>query len=132
MARALLAFLIFGLVGVGDGADRPEPPQGDVPELVVSLAPATGLLPLDSEQQAIPYRFQIAAFDQDRSWLYGTAETFVWPGQERTVDRNRLMSRVRGKVRLGSDGMATYTAELLLNGRIAARTSATVRVPALP
>lgn len=58
---------------------------------------------------------------------YGSGETLVRPGQSGSFDKSGTGGRVRASVDSG-DGLATYTAELLVEGKTIARTSATVRL----
>jgi hypothetical protein len=96
--------------------------------LVVRLAPSTGVVPLDAEARVAPYTFQILALDRQARKAYASAQTFVRPGQSRSVDEKTDQARVRGAVSLNSSGTATYSAELIRQGRAVARSSATVRL----
>jgi hypothetical protein len=126
--RSLLLGLVIILTGAGTAAEQPLPPEGSIPELIVFLTPAEGMVPVDLSDRFVPYRSWIVAVDQESRHSYGSVQMLVRFGQKRSVDRGSDDSRIRGWVDLQDDGLAKYRAELILRGRTMARTSATVRV----
>lgn len=127
MTRVLIAILMLGCVSTYAGSDSANPSQAAVPEIVVSLAPAEGILPLDASDQAAPYRFFVIALDRDTRTQFGSDALLVRLGQKRAIEGSSL----RGSIDLRKDGSAKYSAEFLRGGKIVARTSATVRIAPL-
>ena len=123
MARVLGAVLVFALLSTSAGSDETNPPPAGVPELFVSLALAEGFVPLYDEDE-VPYRFVVNAIDPEGWRQYATSEVLVRHGQKRDLKRGPI----RGSVHLREDGLATYRAELVIEGRVVARTRATVKV----
>jgi len=128
MLRSFAVLTLIGTVlpaiATGQKTGLPEA----TPELIVSLMPATGFVPLASEDYLAPYRFQVSAVDTANQYSYGSAETVVNPGQARTVSKGTPAGQIRASVRLAEDGLVSYAAEIVSAGRTLARTSATVRV----
>jgi hypothetical protein len=120
----------FGLIllTAQTGADNPRPPEGSIPELVVSLQPSFGVVPLDEADRVAPYTFSVNAQDREHYYAYGGAQVFVRLGQSRAIDRPSAFGRLRGTVDLREDGLAKYRVELIVDGKTVARTRATVRV----
>jgi hypothetical protein len=101
-----------------------------VPELIVTLMPAVGVVPADGTEEAAPYRFQVSAMDLERRHGLGRAEVPVRTGQVKEADSVSREGRIHGLVNLRENGLATYKAELTVDGRTVARTSATIKVGA--
>ena len=101
-------------------------PAGDpVPELVVMLTPASGVIPLAPGEEM--YTFQVRGEDRTHQVLYASVETYVRPGQKRDVDKTTSRgTHVSGHVNLSQAGVATYSAELAIEGRTIASTNAVV------
>ncbi|HEY7114152.1 MAG TPA: hypothetical protein VIA45_14580 [Thermoanaerobaculia bacterium] len=124
LSSVAFLFLMNGPAPTGSG----EPP-GDAPELVVSILPAVGILPADGSDEFAPYRFEVSAgIGQGEDRLHVTAQTLVRPGQAREADRVSRGARVHGSVKLHDNGLASYKAELIVDGKSVARTSAMVNV----
>lgn len=123
MARVLGALLVLGLVSSNAGSDVATPPPKGVPEMFVSLALAEGFVPLD-EGDEVPYRYFVTALDSETRGQYGSSDVLVRLGQKRDLKGRSL----RGSVHLREDGLASYRAELIIDGKIVARTRATVKV----
>ena len=126
MTRIFTAILAVAVAAAGVGEER-KASEGAAPELVVSLAPATGFVPLDTADRLAPYRFQLSAVGAERRYSWGSGETLVEPGRSGSFDKSGAGGRVRASVKLAEDGLASDTAELLVGGKTVARTSATVR-----
>lgn len=124
MARVLGALLILGLVSPTAGSDVATPPPRGVPEVVVSLDLAQGYIPLDDADH-VPYRFVVTAMDPDTRRLYALSDVLVRPGQKRDLAGGRPF---HGSVDLRGDGSASYRVELTIDGRIVARTRATMKL----
>ncbi len=124
MTRTLTALLMLGLVTPAVGTDNVGPSRDAVPELVVLLAPAEGMVPLDAADQVAPYRFFVTALDRDTRTQFGSNDVLVRSGQKRAIEGSQL----RGSVDLSKDGSAKYSVEFLRDGKVVARTSATVRI----
>jgi len=124
----LASALLLLLTRVPPATPATEPPD-DAPELVISLMPAVGVLPAEGSDEQAPYRFQVSAgVGQAERRLHVMAEALVRPGQAREADRVSRQARVHGSVKIHENGLASYKAELILDGRTVARTSATVKV----
>ena len=105
-------------------------PTGDpVPELAVMLTPAFGVVPLAPGEEM--YTFQVRGEDRKHHVLYASVETYVRPGETRDVDKTTRGTHVSGHVNLSHAGVATYSAELAIEGRTIARTNAFVTVRGL-
>jgi len=122
MVRVLAAVLVLGLLSTNAGSDVTSTPQKGVPELVVSLALAEGFVPLE-ESDHVPYRFRVIALDPEAR-RGGSSEVLLRLGQKRDLKPGAI----RGSVHLREDGLATYRAEIVVDGKIVARTRATVKV----
>src|SRR6266498_2060956 len=114
MTRILVPILMLALVGTGSPSNSVSPSQDTVPELVVSLAPAEGVVPLDAADQAVPYRFLVIALNRETRIQYGSADVLVRLGQKRALKGSQL----RGSVDLREDGSASYSAELAVDGKV--------------
>ena len=124
MARVLGAVLVLGLLSTNATSDATSTPPKGVPELSVSLDLATGYIPLDDEDQ-VPYRFVVSALDPDTRALYALTNVLVRRGQRRELQGG---TPLRGWVDLRDHGSASYRVELTIDGRIVARTRATMKL----
>lgn len=122
MARVLAAVLLLGLLSTNATSNMTSTPPEDVPELIVSLALAEGFVPLE-ESDEVPYRFRVLALAPEGR-RGGSSEVLLRLGQKRDLKPGAI----RGSVHLREDGLASYRAELVIDGRVVARTRATVKV----
>lgn len=122
MVRVLGAVLLLGFLSTNATSDTTSTPAEEVPELIVSLALAEGFVPLE-ESDHVPYRFRVLALAPEGR-RGGSSEVLLRLGQKRDLKPGPI----RGSVHLREDGLATYRAELVVDGKIVARTRATVKV----
>jgi len=115
------AVAAFGALPVS--AEEPK-----TPEIVATLFPATGLIPLGSERHI--YRFQISATDPDDPHRSrASAETLVEPGQTRELSSGREREwEIIGTVTLKENGHVVYHATLLHNGQRVTSSSAGIKL----
>jgi len=110
--------------------------EAATPELVASLFPAGGFIPLGSADHPV-YRFQVTAQEVDQSGkprMKGDAiiarameDALVEPGQTRTISSPRDREwRLEGFVTIRNDGFVTYRVSLLHNGERVTSTAAGV------
>jgi hypothetical protein len=126
MTQTVVGGLLLALISGLSAAQQVSPSADVVPEIVVSVQPSSGVVPLDAEDGAAPYTFSVHTFDSQR-W-YAGAQLFVRLGQKRQIDRGNEETRIRGYVELTEDGLARYRLELSAHGKTVARTSAMIKV----
>ena len=125
MSRASRVLSLVILMASIAGNGFPESGEAEAPELVVTLAPAGGVVPLAGFNRPEVYSFQVWAVDSDHRRMYAKAEAFVRPGQTRTLNETtRDGTRVQGTVTLTDAGVAKYKAELFMQGKRIASSSA--------
>jgi hypothetical protein len=102
--------------------------QPQTPELLATLFPATGVIPVGAEHHI--YTFQVSANDPDDTHKgKAFAETFVEPGQTREVSSGRGKEwEIRGTVTLKENGHVMYHVTLLHNGERVTSSSAGVKL----
>ena len=132
--------LIVYAVIVGLSAIAPPLPDEDTnsPELVASLFPATGFIPVGAADHPV-YRFEVIAQELDdagKMKMKGDAivakaseDTLVEPGQTRAISSPRSREwRLEGAVTIRTDGFVTYHVTLLHKGERVTSTSAGMRL----
>jgi hypothetical protein len=128
MARRIAASLVIALISTLSQGEEASPSDGGIPELVVSILPSVGVVPLDAEDRFAPYTFSVHSFDRESKRWYAGVQLFVRPGQNRLINSGNEKTRLRGYIELGEDGLAKYRLELTADGKTLARTSATIKV----
>lgn len=117
-----LAFLFLAAAGFSPNA---EPAEGL--KLIVRLNPSNGVVPLAPAGSAI-YTFEVSAMDELQRRIYVSDQAFVRDGQTRRVQRKAGRVEIKGLVRISEEGAPFYQAELLLDGRRAAATEASLEI----
>jgi len=123
----MLSRVVLGCV-VAIGAVRMSAEEPKTPEILATLFPASGLIPLGSERHI--YRFQISAMDPDDAHKgTASAETLVEPGQTRELSSSRGKEwEITGTVTLKENGHVIYHATLLHNGQRVTSSAAGIKL----
>jgi len=123
LVTCVLLGLAVTLVAAPMCAEEPK-----TPEILATLFPATGLIPLGSERHI--YRFQISAKDPDDPHKgTATAEILVEPGQTRELSSARGKEwDIFGEVTLKENGHVMYHVTVLHDGRRVTSSSAGIKL----
>ena len=119
--KGLRLGLVIAIVTLVAATGRAE---GGAPELGVIIAPARGLIPLESEPKV--FRVQVLAADPDsKKGLLMMATILVKAGETKTIDRVQADMRLAGTVTLADESSVNYRVSLFRGGeRIASTASA--------
>jgi hypothetical protein len=99
--------------------------EAKVPELLASLQPAKGYVPLALEKEPPIYRFQVFAVEvEEPHAMQISAGTLIRPGQTRRFSQRLGEVELEGSVTLAQGGEVTYRASLTRRGVRVASSSA--------
>lgn len=101
--------------------------DANVPELVVGLEPASGLIPLESQTGSLLYRFQVRAIEADDARTVEiSSETFVEAGQSRKILKRQKDWSLEGTVTVSESGNVQYRLLLFKHGERVSSASASL------
>jgi hypothetical protein len=124
--KLVACIVLVGAIAVLAPPAAAEEPQ--TPEILATLFPATGFIPVGSERRV--YTFEASAIDPDDPHKgKAHATTLLEPGQTREVSSGRGKEwQIEGTVTLKENGHVMYHLTLLHNGKRVTSASAGLRL----